>query len=303
MNTLLEAMSGWPAQIADRLCVYQLPEREYREYRQRVNMWHVKRFVDQFPKPIHDAAWAMLEKFQLLDLYLLTSEWKSLPEEPKPIAVPLTARHGESAQLMSYFISKRSVDVVSVEEAAGWRGPVWFFDDFLMSGKQARTSVQLMLGLEPDLPKERVSNPLSAGAVQWFRNANITFRFACGTNDGRRSLCAVLKEAGVNARVEIMHEARRLDAQTIGRTEQQCQELCEFLREVGYSLNQTNRSAIRDPQKWNADLCQQHALGYGGMRLITASFYGVPAATITAVWKHGTYQGKEWMPLLPRLAI
>jgi hypothetical protein len=128
--------SGWPAQIADRLCVYQLPERDANvDTRKRVNMLHIDSFVNQFPHELREPTWQMLEKFQMLDLYLLTNAWASLSKDQNLIAVPLTATSGESAQLMGYFISKRSVRVVSIGEAVGWRGPVCFFDDFLMSGK------------------------------------------------------------------------------------------------------------------------------------------------------------------------
>jgi deoxynucleoside triphosphate triphosphohydrolase SAMHD1 len=159
-----------------------------------------------------------------------------------------------------------------------------------------------MLGLTPDLSDddEKVSNPLPDGAAQWLRSADITFLFACGTDKGQSSLKELLRKEGVAPRVEMMHTARRLDDVPLdveGR-----KRLRKFLRDVGFSLNMTNQSAIANPSKWNDDLCKEWALGYGGMELITASFYGVPTATITAIWKQGNYDGKPWMPLLPRSA-
>jgi hypothetical protein len=215
----------------------------------------------------------------MLDLYLLTNPWANLSKDPELIAVQLTAKSGESAQLLGYFISKRSVRVVSIGEVAGWRGPVWFFDDFLMSGKQARTSVQLMLGLTPDLTDkdEHVGKRLPDGAAQWFRSANITFLFACGTKEGQRSLVELLRQEGVAPRVEMMYAARRLDEAPLD--EQGRNHLRKFLRDVGISLNKTNQSAKNKPLKWNDDLCKERALGYGGMELITASFYSVPTST------------------------
>jgi hypothetical protein len=293
--------SGWPAQIADRLCVYQLPERDANlDTRMRVNMWRVKTFVEQFPHALQDSAWHMLEKFQMLDLYILTNAWANLSKDRNLIAVPLTAKSDESAQLMGYFISKKSVRVVSIGEAAGWRGPVWFFDDFLMSGKQARTSVQLMLGLKSDLEDEQVSKRLPDGAAQWFRSANITFLFACGTSKGQSSLEELLRDNIIAARVEMMHTARRLDDAPLDL--QSRKHLRKFLRDVGFSLNKTNQSAKHNQSKWNDRLCKEWALGYGGLELLTASFYSVPTSTITAIWKQGNYDGKPWMPLLPRSA-
>lgn len=257
-------------------------------------------FLDQFPERLVGPMLLALERFRFLDRQELGVNFARFVEDTAPGSTyaGLTTDPGKSANLLSYYLAddhgplrQRSLRPIPDGDS------LCLFDDFLMSGKQARTAVQQLLGLPADLD-EHLADELASHEASTFRERRIHFRFAAAHTSGVCALKELISEISLQADVRAMHS---IDTDTLRKAvgTEEYDELSAFLADVGFSLLMSTRH-VDDPVKWTEELCRERALGYSGFELLVASFYNVPTTTVTAVWADGIYRNQPWVPLLPR---
>ncbi len=258
-------------------------------------------FLDQFPERLVEPALAIIERTLFLNREELGQNFSRfvLQSGNEVRTAGLTTDPGKSANLLSYYLNDAPglLRQSSLVEALVAEAPICLFDDFLMSGKQARTAIQTLLGLPTDL-NEHIAERLTAEDEARFRTAELHFRFAAAHSNGMESLRELLVEQQLNASLEALHQVDRI---TLGSavTGTDYDELAGFLHEVGLSLLKSTKQCS-DPEKWTDELCDERALGYSNMQLLVAAFYNVPTTTVTALWSPGFFRGVDWIPLVPR---
>lgn len=257
-------------------------------------------FLDQFPERLVGPMVLALERLRFLDRQELGVNFARFVEETAPGSTNagLTTDPAKSANLLSYYLAddhgpfgqRKLVHIPGGDDLC-------LFDDFLMSGKQARTAVQQLLGLRADLD-EHLADELAPHEASAFRERRIHFRFAAAHTTGVRALEQLIAEIPLQADVCAM---RIIDNDTLKQAmgADEYDELAGFLGDVGYALL-TSTKQVEDPVKWTERLCRKRALGYSGFELLVASFYNVPTTTVTALWANGLYRNQPWVPLLPR---
>lgn len=279
--------------IADRLSSYMPGVPGF-----KLNVEQVYEFVDQFPEPLVPAAIEMLEKFRFLgrdDLGTNFGDWIA-ETTPGQVMAALTTDPGKSANLLSYFLgdSPLSLKQKTMEEALAGPENLCLFDDFIISGVQARVALQLLLGMEPDKANEDVAYPLRDEMRRRLLEKKVCFRFACGTEQGVTHLASLVRSIwDAEPDIRIMHNASTPTVEGIDVG------LAEFLRTVGSALLNSTKGS-ENPVKWTPELCAERALGYGGDGLIVSTFYNTPTGTATPIWASGEYRAVPWKALLPR---
>lgn len=257
-------------------------------------------FLDQFPERLVRPMMLALERMRFLDRQELGVNFAQFVEETATGSTNagLTTDPSKSANLLSYYLAD---DDGPLRQRRLLRIPdgddLCLFDDFLMSGKQARTAVQQLLGLPADLD-EHLADELAPHEASAFRERRIHFRFAAAHTSGVRALEQLIAEISLQADVRAM---RSIDTDTLRQAvgADQYDELAGFLADVGEALLGSTKQ-VEDPVKWTEELCRERALGYSGFGLLVTSFYNVPTTTVTALWADGIYRNQPWVPLLPR---
>ncbi len=174
-------------------------------------------------------------------------------------------------------------------------------DDFCLSGLQAGTVVQIMMGLSPLLLPEEdgLTNPLSDADRELLRQTPIKFRFVFATPEGMDRLREVCAGAGfTNFDIDsVLKPGDVADFDAVAGSH--AAELTDFLARVGKELLAATKG--RDnPQKWTDKRIGDSALGYGNAKLLVVHHNNCPAATMTALWSPGTFRGIPWKPLFVR---
>ena len=264
----------------------------------------IRRFLDQFPEELVPTMLQVLEQVRFLDRRQLVEDLAASLNlsQPLPSIVQLTTNAAKSAGTLPYQLRDRSdlPALVSLETALSTDGGVTFIDDVLISGTQARTVLQTMLGLPPDLPEEaKLSRRLTDEEETRLRDGrHIAFRFSFATAAGIDSLRRLLEEqtlpVDVAAGVTKAHDEELLPGAGGERAR-----LIEFLREVGRDLLVSTKGT-ENPVKWTQELIEARALGYGNLALLVVPYYNCPAGTLTALWRSGVFRGVPWLPLFPR---
>ena len=263
----------------------------------------IGQFLDQFPEPLVPSMLSLLEEVRFLDRHALVADLaRAIGTPPQgSVLVQLTTDPAKSAGTLPYQLGDQPTlpKVVPIDTALTTNSPVIFIDDVLISGTQARTCVQVMLGLPPDLPEEvGLSHPLTADQLSKLRDGRpIAFRFAYATPGGVRALKKLLGATDLPVDVEAGYlEPERSVFDLLGEAGT---ELATFLRRAGRSLLESEKVA-HNPDKWTDELVGSRLLGYGNLSLLVVPHYNCPTGTITALWHTGKFRGVRWRPLFAR---
>lgn len=264
----------------------------------RLNVDQVFRFLDQFPEDLVPAAIEMLDQYRFMgrdELGTKFGDWIA-QTTPGQVMAALTTDPGKSANLLSYFLtdSPLALRQKTMDEALAGSEDLCLFDDFIISGVQARVALQLLLGLDPERENEEVASPLRPEMRDRFLKKRVSFRFACGTESGVANLSSLVQSHwSGQPDIRVMQDAASPNVEAIDAR------LAQFLATVGEALLASTKG-LENPAKWTQELCTERALGYGGGGLLVSTFYNTPTGTATALWSGGQYRRVPWMPLLPR---
>ena len=267
-----------------------------------LNAERVKVWLSQFPAEFGDEPLKLLEELQIvarpqfvnaLERFLTVAEERFA----NPAVCPLGSAKDSSA-IATYYAKdvedETGLRVMELGEALGTDRPVVFLDDFIGSGQQSLSILENWLGVEPstDLGESR-SGPLSAVHQQALRDRPLGFAFAAGLGSGRDLLESAFERLGIDGTVLLADDPpapRAFDANG-GAVRS---DLKEFCARVGDALLDDGDA------KHDADWRSKRLLGYGNEGFLITSGYNTPTQTLTCLWKDGTFEGIDWMPLLPR---
>jgi deoxynucleoside triphosphate triphosphohydrolase SAMHD1 len=221
-------------------------------------------------------------------------------EEFKEAVVAPLGDIKDSGPSIAYFSGDvAGVEVMGIERALQNDRPIILVDDFIGSGKQGVTILEMLLGekLTYDL-EEGVRLKLDENERKLFRKSRLAFVYTAGWEDGRHKLRSALQQYHVTAEVHLGDSNGALpsiyDAGIFSSEEDQSA-FVEKCREIGRSL----LSRCNDP-KHGEQWAKDRTLGYGNRGLLIAFPYNTPAQTLTCIWKSGEYNGLPWQALLPR---
>ena len=223
--------------------------------------------------------------------------------EDQRIFVPLT-RMGESSSLMSYDLRMQGLQVSELGAALHSRAKsVVFFEDSLLSGKQARTIFQSWFGCPVDSPGDAVP-PLTEEQRNWLRGADLSLLFFVSRSEGEKSLNELLSTLGLGRKgtdaLPVINSMGTAACISDVLKPHEAAPLEEFLTEVGTNLLRQTKGQ-ENPEKWTEDRISKCALGYSGARGLTIFRQNTPTSSLTPLWLGGTFRGSSWEPLFLRL--
>jgi deoxynucleoside triphosphate triphosphohydrolase SAMHD1 len=287
--------------LVERFGTYHIDDRNV-----RVDEKRIKAFLDQFPERFVEPMLAVLEHLHFLHRSALGSEFGNMLRmgaSSNSTFAPLTKGPEKSAAHLAYFLADSPSDLKSVmlDEALKQEGNITFFDESTLSGKQARTVLQIWFDYPLDLPEEAdLARPLSNEERDRLRTQGIRLRFLYGLPQGIEHIKELTRELGLGEDVVAFSVENGLSCSletTPGLT--QVDELRAFLRDIGNELHLSTNLKER-PEKWTTQRCQERALGYSNLEQLLVFGYNTPTATLTALWKGGIYRKTPWLPLFPR---
>lgn len=281
-------------------------EAQLRGFRTKPTQETILAYLDQFPDGLVPLMVRVLNRVQYINDIEAAGTFKKMLDESDlkdSYLVPLT-HLGESSSLMSYFLRLKGCKVGTLEEAKQEKASaITFFEDSVLSGKQARSVVQCWYGMEPDSADDR-GTALTPEFQQWLREVKVSFGFYVKRDRGVSSLRALLKELQIGDKggteCQIFSALGDSSALADVGTEDEMKPLKDFLTEVGTELLRSTKSAS-DGEKWTPKRCREYALGYSGAEGLTVFAQNVPTSTLTPLWLGGTYKGYPWIPLFQRI--
>lgn len=285
----------------------------------------VKRFLEQFPPQLRDAAVRLLGSIEYLDnvsitKYLEKAIGRLRVPNRKYHLVPFTPSSGQLLRTIirsHYDQSPETVVHATLEEAlstiAQTRGrngkrqehQIIFFDDHVASGTQA--SAQLHVWMKNSKPSNRVDAattgtaapvptdenifkvPLSTAHQTLLAKIPISFAFCVALQAGKQRIFDAATELDLQLGTDAVQSARDL-AEVSGKNSTDA-DLREFLRTVGRGVIEYYRQRTRpdeDEPRRRAKI-QNRALGYDDLEGLVVTFMNVPSSTYTALWCPGYY--------------
>jgi len=260
-------------------------------------------WLQQFGEPFDDEPLRLLEQLRLIDRAHITGALRTFFHSNDAFVgafvCPLgTAR--DSAAIAAYYAEdlrgETGAEVRALGEALAEDRPIVFVDDFIGSGQQSVSIVEAWMGVEPttDLHEDRGA-PLSAEFQQALLSRKLGFVFASGMPVGAKLLDNALSRLSLNA-VVFLNESPPAPRAFQGALTSREQALRDFCERAGRQL--LDDGIERHDAEWRS----KRALGYGNNAFLVASGYNTPTQTLTCIWKKGTVDGFDWLPLLPRRA-
>lgn len=301
----LRPRSAWARAAAGHDQLQKLSEK-LRNRRGAPRAGQIQAFLDQFPEALVPIAMRMLQGVQLIDdidSAARTKEHFSKSPDSERIFVPLTPM-GQSSSLMSYDLRKNKLRVSEQSDAlrSGAKSVV-FFEDSLLSGKQARSIFQSWFGLPIESQDDAVPT-LTEEQRNWLRNADVSLLFFVSRPEGEKSLGDLLKTLHIGRKTSdglpVINSMGTAVCLSDLMKPQEVAPLEEFLEEVGVELLRQTKGKS-NPEKWTEDRIRKCALGYSGSRSLTIFRQNTPTSTLTPLWLGGTFRGSKWEPLFSRI--
>jgi len=212
----------------------------------------------------------------------------------------------DSSYLINYLCSKaldekekREIRFQEIKDICRARASndtvVIFLDDNIGSGKQSVRIFEEWVGLAKG--EHHYVGRLKDDEINWLRGSKLMYFVLIGFEEGMNSLRKELGRYGFSIEIQPAVRTREdehcFDATSpvftnaIDRVD-----ACEMTRTIGYDL-------LKD-KKWSDPLRKERSLGYGNSQKLIVFAYNTPTCTLPILWKHGFYDGREWMPLFPR---
>ncbi|MDP9649673.1 phosphoribosyltransferase-like protein [Paraburkholderia caledonica] len=216
----------------------------------------------------------------------------------------------DSSSLQAYFSAdlgtKEIAHPITLDEFARkhTNQPLIFIDDFIGSGAQASDIIAAWFA-RADLRKalNEKRDELDAGTREKLTTNRVAFVFVAGWDVGIEAMTEVTKAVGMKATIY-----RHLGEQHIPFAEerlrskfsnQQVKSFMDRCRVIGRDLLRSQyHPASLSPA--DSEKSEERALGYGNRAMLFATSVNVPTQTLTVIWRSGTTDLVEWMPLLRR---
>jgi hypothetical protein len=271
---------------------YQGPVYEAQEQKRSTVMSpeRIEAFLQQFGAEHADEALKMLERLQVIGREHLVEAVRSFligRDGEFASVVPLGDAKDSSAVTTYYAGDIDALTIRSLGDALRRDDGIVFAEDFVGTGAQTVSLLESLLGVEPTtgLNEEREA-PLPAELQALLRGQRLAIVFAAGRRVGADAVKDAAGRLDLSLEVYLNQELAPTAEFTDGSP------FAERCRHIG---NQLLTDGDHD-DAWVA----ARELGYGNQGFLTVFPYNTPTQTLTCLWKSGTVDGIEWVPLVPR---
>lgn len=285
---------GRLTQIRAALEHYEGPVYEAQEQKRSTIMSaeRIEAFVQQFGVVHANDALKMLERLRVVGRHQLVAAVTSFVLEHEgeyASVVPLGEAKDSSAVTTYYAGDIGDLTIRSLGDALRRGDGILFAEDFVGTGAQTISMFESLLGVPPSttLNEER-EDPLPSDLQELFRKRRLAIVYAAGNRAGADAVEGAASRLGLNLEVHLHEEfAPTAEFVTGSAFQQRC-------RDVGGQLL-AEKDTPHD-EEW----ISERALGYGNQGFLVVFPYNTPTQTLTCLWKDGTVDGIEWVPLVPR---
>lgn len=256
-------------------------------------------WLAQFPNDLIDCALIMLENMQFLgreEVNRALAHFRTEHPEVEDAVLSLLGEPKDGASVLTYFALDAGWTAMNLDAALLSGKPIVFVDDLLGTGRSSVNILCGWLGVDPPDPLDEGRGELSARERELLQNTSLHFVFLAELDEGREYLATNLQALGLTGTVDVLSKAatvESIDAVAARHPNYPWKEFKEFCSRVGVEVLLDDREK---PQEWR----EQRALGYGNHGLLVVSAFNTPTATTTALWKNGSFEGREWVPVFPR---
>ncbi|HET9591894.1 MAG TPA: hypothetical protein VFP17_03160 [Solirubrobacterales bacterium] len=290
------AKADFPDRLAEvrmRLDSYEGPVYEAQEKKRSTLMSEsrIRGFVRQFGVEHSDEALTLLQRLRIFGRVELVEAVRSYLKQSEvdfASAVPLGEAKDSSAVTTYYVGDIADIKVRTLRDALGHEGNILFAEDFVGSGNQTISVLENLLDADRtvNLHEER-EEPLPPDVRELFKARKLAIVFSRGRREGAINLEAAAKKLGLDLDV-YLHEESAPSAKDASP------EFLDRCKTIGRQLLQDENP--NHDEEW----IEERILGYGNEAFVVAFPYNTPTQTLTCLWKSGTVDGIEWVPLLPR---
>jgi HD superfamily phosphohydrolase len=252
----------------------------------------IEAFVQQFGAEHANHALEMLERLRVVGRDQLVKAVRSFlltHEGEYASAVPLGEAKDSSAVTTYYAGDIADLTIRSLGDALRRGDGILFAEDFVGTGAQTISMFESLLGapLSTALNEER-EDPLPSELQELFRSRRLGIVYASGSRAGADAVEEATSRLGLNLEVHLHEELAPTAEFTAGSAfQERCQGIGEQLLADGDPAHD---------EKW----VSERSLGYGNQGYLVVFPYNTPTQTLTCLWKEGSVDGIEWVPLVPR---
>jgi hypothetical protein len=268
----------------------------------RVDADRIRTWLRQFrDEKIAETALGWLRGLRLIkreDVHAAVRAFMSANEGFKSAWICPFGSPKDSSAIVTYYANDLAPEfglhAASLSEAlAGDDQPILFVDDFIGSGKQARTIICNWFGDAEAPLKEDHGPPMQPHMQAALKARRVGFVFAAGEAEGLQALLEDATRLGLTATGHVHIPASTLPTAFASAAPNSSR---DRVAEMGKQLLRSSR-----PEKGEA-WAEEKALGYGGNGYLLAFPYNTPTQTLPLLWSAGDVDGQKWLPLLPRRA-
>ncbi|GAB7046105.1 hypothetical protein JCM9534A_12310 [Catenuloplanes indicus JCM 9534] len=300
-------------QIVLRLRNYSGPlddqsnERGVPRYGPAISREHVLHFVRQFHSPersedLVDAALTVLNSVLVLDRGHVRSAQRAFHSpshaEFDQVSYCALGELKDSSSHLAYYLHDDHHPgrrLRSLPEALTRDEPIVFVDDLVGRGSQAISIVERWLGITPteQLHEEREPG-LNERQRALFREHRLGFVFVAGLDEGVRKLRDRLAELKLNATIFV-----HIPESSLPRLDRVLNDEGVRTRFERFCAQKAQQVLYDEEAGHGEAWINDRMLGYGNNRLLLASTYNTPSATLTCLWAENR-ERSPWRALLPR---
>lgn len=261
-------------------------------------------WLRQFPNDLIDPALILLQNIKVMSRVEATRAIRTFqtrfPEFGNFVAVPLGSAKDGSA-VVAYnsgdykYASGKPLSVLSFDEALNADRPILFVDDFVGRGSSSTSILDGWLGYPERMTLREERLPLSPENQQRLKDREIGFSFITGLDEGEKALNDELAWLGFEPRVSVRlkeAEVPTFESVAAEHPTEDWEGLKEFLSNVGRQ--------VLDDGTHDDTWITKRTFGYGNLGKLLISTFNTPTVTISALWKQGIVDGKDWDPIIPR---
>lgn len=213
----------------------------------------------------------------------------------------------DSGSIVGYYaadvVEDNDISVHHISEIPEGVSHIVFVDDFIGSGRQTIDILETWLGIPNtgDLGEDRGHTELPACLPDRLREAELSFVYCAGLEEGRRKLMDRTAQLELNVRnIHIQHSQDAIP-HAFGN-DLTANDLTSIIKDndMRNRCDEIGQKLLRSSRRYDETQIKDRALGYGGKSLLLVLPYNTPAQSLTLLWERGEVDGIEWRPLFPR---
>lgn len=297
--------------IAEKEDVIRRQAQRFKTYPD-MNEERIKNWLLRFPsRSSAQIALKLLERVEYIDMQKIRDFIQNFYEklssnEKEKAAFVIMGRLGDSSDLISYYLSHevKGLKFSQLDDVLtqGSTKTIFFLDDCLISGTQAKQIFDEWLGMTPS---SKYVTRLTDAQIMRLKQLDMKLHVIVGTEEGKKDLTEYLQELGCTVSITT--------SRTLKRESDSCfvhgsshsgvfssREEMEKAKQELHMLGKKILSARAGNEGWSTEQLEKNCLGYGDWQLLLVFQHNTPTTTLPIFWGHAYLDGREWIPLFPR---